>query len=157
MPFEAPPGLLASHHAWLCRQYMVLAELLLPCGEKGLAQLTVGGWVDCRWWWERLRLLRVGRRGSCAIGLLAHSCHCASTLARSKKMASLASACHPHLVSLQREQQPGVLYLAAAKAAIERRRVAAFISGMHAGKPPPSPGNVSGHAGCRACVQGKGL
>lgn len=44
---------------------------------------------------------------------------------------------------MQREQQPGALYLGAAKAAIERRRVAAFISGMHGGKPPPSPGKVA--------------
>lgn len=33
VPFEAPPGLLASHHAWLCRQHMVMAELLLSSGE----------------------------------------------------------------------------------------------------------------------------
>ena len=45
--------------------------------------------------------------------------------------------------ALQREQQPGQLYLAAAKAAIERRKVAAFIAGMHGGKTPATPGRVS--------------
>lgn len=41
VPFEAPPGLAASHHAWLCRQYMVLAELLVSSGHGALDQLKV--------------------------------------------------------------------------------------------------------------------
>lgn len=80
LPFQAPPGLLASHHAWLSRQYMVMAELLMSCGAD--------------------------------------------------------------LAALKRELQPGQLYLAAAKAAIERRKVAGFISGMHGGKAPAPPGRV---------------
>ncbi|PRW58338.1 hypothetical protein C2E21_2711 [Chlorella sorokiniana] len=82
VPFEAPPGLAASHHAWLCRQHMVLAELLVSSGLGASEQL-------------------------------------------------------------KREHHPGQLCLAAAQAAIERRKAAAFISGMHGGNAPESPGKVS--------------
>lgn len=38
------------------------------------------------------------------------------------------------------------------QAAIERRKAAAFISGMHGGNPPPSPGKVrTGMLAAHAC------
>lgn len=56
--------------------------------------------------------------------------------------------------ALQREQQPGQLYLSAARAAIERRKVAAFIAGMHGGKPPAPPGQVTTAAPAQATWKG---
>jgi hypothetical protein len=61
------------------------------------------------------------------------------------------------LPSPQREHQPGHLYLAAARAAIERRRLAAFIAGMRGGTMPQLAGKV-GRLGrcspflCTECV-----
>lgn len=100
---------------------MVMAELLMSCGAD-LAQLKVG---------HAARYLLLV---NCCLGLLVpfamHSyAHCAIMFCPG--------------ATPQREQQPGELYLAAAKAAIERRKVAAFIAGMHGSKAPTPPGRVS--------------